>query len=764
MDEATTADIPIYGWALIALIGVIIVWIAAGLLWNRKWVPQQRKKGIPVPSFNNALGRIIRFLFKEDVHPSEKIKNPKLRKFATWRNGYLVLLAASVIMPLLGLMPFIPLALFGIVAFVRVRQVFRPRNALLQRMYEVANSQFRYPRGTELNPWSVIRVQEWVNLTSPGKTVVSFPPTFRSDDPRKRSEFQQHFDGTVAEDNIWKYEWSGTKGIVECAPVPHLPTMVKYPGSTHRAWDEIPLGVGIDGEIVWKPSVFPHALICGTTGGGKSALQRNIIFHCIQHSDRWKFLGVDLKRVELDPYAKYEDTVLGIAKDLADGVEVMRYARDAMMERYEEMEKMGVNHFMQLPSPPPALMVMVDEAYMFMAPNGGKTDQQKEEDQLHGEATVIIGEIARLGRAAGVHLVLATQRPDAKVIYGEIKENLMVRYMAGRAKTTASLMVLDSDSGTRVPSDIKGRGVISLNGEEEFIQGYFAEQDWIDNWLRTQQNGAKASNILDDDAEESQADKSYDAEEENEEGVYPKKKREKKSKKRRSIFPRLKPVPDFDDGQLTYGEASPVPEDFGKEADPKVDLSGDSPNENAWSADEEDDHHLIAPAAPSLSVDDDDDDNELVGGEFAPTVTPVLSALPDEDDEDDDDRIMGVPSRPNLSGGALRKENSIDWDDDLDDLFEQLPPTPAPSAPKASKTPLSPKPNLSTAKESAPVATAPVKTESVPSARPTLPSRPVAPAAAVKLSSGKGEAESTEEKKPVSVLTSLPPLPPRPKM
>lgn len=215
-----------------------------------------------------------------------------------------------------------------------------------------------------------------------------------------------------------------------------------------------------------------------------STIQRNIIFHCIQHPDRWRFLGIDVKRVELSVFAKYEPVVMGIATDVSDGVEIIRYAKEEMEKRYQHMQDNGVNHFKDLPEKMHALMVMVDETYMFLAPSGIKTDEGKAEDALKGEASKLIGDIARLGRAAGVHLVLATQRPDATVIYGELKQNLACRVAAGRADTIASQMTLDNEEATRLPGHIKGRGYVQNFGEGEQFQGYFAPPEWIDRYLR----------------------------------------------------------------------------------------------------------------------------------------------------------------------------------------------------------------------------------------------------------------------------------------
>lgn len=465
-----------YGVAFGALIALLI---ASSVLWNRYYRPRQIARSNPTPMFGNLMNRTMRFILKEDVQGKSF--------FTKWRNLYALLLIVSL--ALVYFNPLVSASIFGvlvIIAGTRARRVFSARTKILTRIYAVAHTEMKFARETQLNPWAVIAIQEWEDFTKPGKMRVYFPPSFKVSDPIRRSAFETHFDGAVAKDNIWRYDWDGTEGYVECAPVAHLPTMAKYPGSEHRKWNEIPLGVSIEGEEIWDVTANPHALVCGTTGGGKSVMQQNIIFHCIQHSEHWRVLGVDLKRVELDQFAKYDDVVLGIGKDLHDGVEIMRFARDEMMNRFERLEELGISNFMKMPSNerPPALLVMIDEAYMFMATTGGKTDQQKEEDELHGEATVIIGEIARLGRAAGVYLILATQRPDASVIHGEIRSNLPVRYLAGRARdNAASTMILGTDTGLRVPGDIPGRGVLSINGEECFLQGYFAESGWIDEWL-----------------------------------------------------------------------------------------------------------------------------------------------------------------------------------------------------------------------------------------------------------------------------------------
>ena len=114
------------------------------------------------------------------------------------------------------------------------------------------------------------------------------------------------------------------------------------------------------------------------------------------------------------------------------------------------------------------------------------TDEGKEQDQLKGEASMIIGSIARLGRAAGVHLIIATQRPDATLIAGETKANLGVRINCGRTNSTASSMILESGEGSRVKANPRGRLYLQIYGRGDHGQGFFADQSWIDNYLAAQ--------------------------------------------------------------------------------------------------------------------------------------------------------------------------------------------------------------------------------------------------------------------------------------
>lgn len=227
-----------------------------------------------------------------------------------------------------------------------------------------------------------------------------------------------------------------------------------------------------------------------------SVAQRNIIISCLLRPESWVILGIDLKRVELSPYRKFGMTV---ATDLGPAIDFLRFAQAVMMKRYERLEELELNNFKDLPVPGQALLIMIDEAGELLSPTGAKTEEAKEADELKGEAKMIIGSIARLGRAAGVHLVIATQRPDAELIPGETRDNLSVRLGCGNLKSSASTMLFQSSIGMRIRSKPAGGIYLQIHGKGNMGQGFFATEDWLGDYM---ERTGTAANTLTGDFEE----------------------------------------------------------------------------------------------------------------------------------------------------------------------------------------------------------------------------------------------------------------------
>lgn len=212
-----------------------------------------------------------------------------------------------------------------------------------------------------------------------------------------------------------------------------------------------------------------------------SVLQQNIIFSCLLRPEHWTIIGIDLKRVEL---TRFREFGMKVATEVEDAVQFMRFAQAVMMKRYEKMEGEGVNDFVDLKVPGTALMIMIDEAGELLSQSGVKTDEGKAEDELKGEVQMILGSIARLGRAAGVHLLIATQRPDATLIPGETRDNLAVRIGCGPLKPNASTMLFDSGIGRRIHSNPKGGIYVQIHGKGNMGQGFYAPNDWLREYYK----------------------------------------------------------------------------------------------------------------------------------------------------------------------------------------------------------------------------------------------------------------------------------------
>ena len=211
---------------------IIALWIGALYGWS-----QLRRyylaKGRPVAPLGSIVRRVWRFAFKEDKAPVlAKIK--PLAEKTTWLTGtrlYLILLALIPISAATHIIP-TPLIIFilAVTLTARARPVFRARWAIQMQMFGVVAAECKYPRGAELNPWGYVSIQNWTNLTTPGQTVITYPPAYQSEDRNARDKFERNFNGTVSDENSWNYTWESTKNRVIAKPTDFLPSMANYPG------------------------------------------------------------------------------------------------------------------------------------------------------------------------------------------------------------------------------------------------------------------------------------------------------------------------------------------------------------------------------------------------------------------------------------------------------------------------------------------------------------------------------------------------------
>jgi S-DNA-T family DNA segregation ATPase FtsK/SpoIIIE len=220
----------------------------------------------------------------------------------------------------------------------------------------------------------------------------------------------------------------------------------------------VPLFLGKDTEgrpLVYDLAEMPHLLIAGRTGTGKSVCLNAIILSMLmtRRPDEVKMIMIDPKRVELSDYARLPHLMHPIVTDMKKAEAILAWAVDKMEERYDLLSRARVRNIAgynelppdeilrrtdpidederaRIPERMPYIVIFVDELADLMM-------VLKKEVEGH------IIRLAQKSRAAGIHLVVATQKPTVDVITGLIKSNLPARICFQVSSRSDSRVVLD---------------------------------------------------------------------------------------------------------------------------------------------------------------------------------------------------------------------------------------------------------------------------------------------------------------------------------
>ncbi len=183
-------------------------------------------------------------------------------------------------------------------------------------------------------------------------------------------------------------------------------------------------------------AAMPHLLIAGATGSGKSVCINSLVASLLmtRPPDELRMIMVDPKRVELTPFNGIPHLVMPVIVEPDDVQPALRGLINEMSRRYKLMEEMGVRNIAgynaKANEPMCFLVLIVDELADLMMTGGLEVEQQ-------------LVRLAQLGRAAGIHMVLATQRPSVKVVTGLLKANVPARVAFAVASQVDSRVILD---------------------------------------------------------------------------------------------------------------------------------------------------------------------------------------------------------------------------------------------------------------------------------------------------------------------------------
>ena len=206
----------------------------------------------------------------------------------------------------------------------------------------------------------------------------------------------------------------------------------------------IAVGKDIGGScIIGNIAKFPHMLIAGTTGSGKSVCMNSIIISLLYKAspEDVKLIMVDPKMVELGIYNGIPHLLIPVVTDPKKAAGSLQWAVTEMMRRYRSMSDAGVRDLESYNSMIdggevegerlPQIVVIIDELADLMLVAAKEVEES-------------ICRIAQMGRAAGIHLIIATQRPSADVITGLMKANIPSRIAFAVASAMESRIILDT--------------------------------------------------------------------------------------------------------------------------------------------------------------------------------------------------------------------------------------------------------------------------------------------------------------------------------
>lgn len=301
-----------------------------------------------------------------------------------------------------------------------------------------------------------------------------------------------------------------------------------------------PLLVALGKDITGTPhfenvAKMPHALVAGTTGSGKSVMIHNIIISLLFRNspDQLRFIMVDPKRVEMTPYNNIPHLLTPVITDAKKTLVALKWAIKEMERRYEVLQEHGVRDVdsyhskiyqpalkkydmgsmeeeEKLPEPLPFIVIIIDELSDLMS-------------AYPRELEALIVRLTQKSRAIGIHLIIATQRPEVKVITGLIKANMPTRLALRVNSLIDSRTILDQPGAEKLlgygdmlflsqvsPKPVRLQSPLITEEEIKKVVGYLKNQtevaslDEIDFGGDSSQGNADAffESSVDDDEED----------------------------------------------------------------------------------------------------------------------------------------------------------------------------------------------------------------------------------------------------------------------
>ena len=296
-----------------------------------------------------------------------------------------------------------------------------------------------------------------------------------------------------------------TKGLMDIVfstfEIPDLLPFADVPSKSTHGLCEFPIGIAQNGQMLFSSfRQTPHFLVGGSSQHGKSSFIRQALTYLYQNNrGAIEFQIIDMKQ-NAEGIVFDDVTDFRLAKDADDAHKLLLEAVEELKERLAYLtanrkdnidalnaipQKSRAHHpALSLYKTIPRIIISIDEATELLVPSPLA-------DRTHTEEMrKFISTIAAMGRAAGIHLMIGTQRPDVNTLDGATKTNIEGRLCYYMSDTTSSTIVLDSGKAAALDPSKRGRAIYRMGAEYIEVQTPYLSRDECDKFFQGLRNNS----------------------------------------------------------------------------------------------------------------------------------------------------------------------------------------------------------------------------------------------------------------------------------
>ncbi|MBT4792624.1 MAG: hypothetical protein HON90_13710 [Halobacteriovoraceae bacterium] len=237
------------------------------------------------------------------------------------------------------------------------------------------------------------------------------------------------------------------------------------------------LGESLGGYLSQSLCNLPHMLIAGSTGGGKSFFFKQTLLSILKSTEKVQLYLIDLKKgVEMRPFEELPNVT--VIKTEEEAVIILEKLKSEMDRRFDLLQKNKSKEINTKKDKLDKIIIGIDEASVLYT----KVSSNSSKKNLINKARELTDELAKLSRAAGMHLILATQKVTKETIDTKVQENIGGRMCFRMNTLQGSMTVLGNKMAHELP-DVKGRGLWACGHEFIQVQTPLLTDDELENEL-----------------------------------------------------------------------------------------------------------------------------------------------------------------------------------------------------------------------------------------------------------------------------------------